>query len=99
MARGILPLFVFDGPHRPSWKRGNHVGGGGGVRKLEREFRTMIELLGGHWRRAEGEAEADLAAFVLSGEIDAVITDDVDTLLFRSPMVRRLRCLLPGRDL
>ncbi|KAL8287399.1 hypothetical protein RQP46_003257 [Phenoliferia psychrophenolica] len=89
MSRGILLLFVFDGPNKPRWKRGKNSGGGGGASKLERDFKLMIGLLGLHWRKAEGEAEADLAAFALSGEIDAVMTDDVDTLLFGAPLIIR----------
>lgn len=49
----------------------------------------MIELLGMEWRTAVGEAEAELAAMNERGEIDAVISDDVDTLLFGARLVIR----------
>ncbi|GAA5961009.1 hypothetical protein JCM21900_002272 [Sporobolomyces salmonicolor] len=88
LQHGILAVFVFDGPHRPSWKRGKHVAGqwrGPG----ERELKQMFELLGMEWRRAEGEAEAELAEMNRRGEIDAVLSDDVDSFLFGAEMVIR----------
>lgn len=90
MSRGILPLFVFDGPNKPRWKRGKEAKRAPWETKLIRNFKEMIDLMGGHWRVAQGEAEADLAAFAMAGEIDAVITDDVDTLVFGGTMVGRI---------
>ncbi|GAA5865309.1 hypothetical protein JCM1840_001521 [Sporobolomyces johnsonii] len=88
LQHGILAVFVFDGPHRPSWKRGKHIAGtwrGPG----ERELKKMFELMGMEWKRAEGEAEAELAEMNQRGEIDAVLSDDVDSFLFGAKLVIR----------
>jgi len=41
------------------------------------------------WRIAAGEAEAELAEMTVRGEIDAVLSDDVDNFLFGAKMVIR----------
>ncbi|PWY99515.1 hypothetical protein BCV70DRAFT_201081 [Testicularia cyperi] len=80
LALPVLPLFVLDGPNRPSWKRGKQVLGR--QHAIERSFCELIDAFGFLWRRAEGEAEAELAHLNQTGAIDAVLTDDSDTLLF-----------------
>ncbi|GAA5908695.1 uncharacterized protein JCM6883_004143 [Sporobolomyces salmoneus] len=87
LSRGILAVFIFDGPQKPSWKRGRHVGQGS--MRGNQEFKRMVELMGMEWRVAAGEAEAELAAMNVRGEIDAVLSDDVDTFLFGAKMVIR----------
>ncbi|GJN87952.1 hypothetical protein Rhopal_000907-T1 [Rhodotorula paludigena] len=88
LAHGILAVFVFDGPNRPDWKRGQQINGGWQGRQSP-EVQEMLELMGMEWRIAPGEAEAELAAMSRRGEIDAVLSDDVDTLLFGATTIIR----------
>ncbi|EKM54091.1 uncharacterized protein PHACADRAFT_185071 [Phanerochaete carnosa HHB-10118-sp] len=83
-----LVLFVFDGRERPTLKRGSRVGKSG-THNLTQEFKAMIECFGMEWRMARGEAEAELAYLNAQGIIDAIITDDVDTLVFGARTVIR----------
>ncbi|KZV78602.1 PIN domain-like protein [Exidia glandulosa HHB12029] len=88
MGTPLLPLFVFDGPKRPSWKRGKRVS----TKKdswLVTGMQNIINAFGYEWRYAPGEAEAELAYLNRIGVIDAVLTDDVDTFLFGATMVIR----------
>ncbi|BGP13347.1 hypothetical protein JCM10213_001466 [Rhodosporidiobolus nylandii] len=89
LKRGVLPLFVFDGPHRPSWKRGQRVGGQVFGGRSPQELKRMFNLLGVQWRDAPGEAEAELAELQKRGEIDVVLSDDVDAFLFGAEKVVR----------
>ncbi|KAF9043548.1 PIN domain-like protein [Hymenopellis radicata] len=87
----IIPFFVFDGPHRASNKRGKAV-----KYKLlpnEQNFRQLLECFGFGWqvvRIAPGEAEAQLAALSQLGIIDAVLSTDVDTLVFGADRILRV---------
>ncbi|GAA6056175.1 hypothetical protein JCM3770_004244 [Rhodotorula araucariae] len=81
LAQGVLAVFIFDGPHRPSWKRDRNVSGVWRGRS-EKDIITMLELMGMEWRRAPGEAEAELAEMSKRGEVDAILSDDIDSLLF-----------------
>ncbi|KAG8993040.1 hypothetical protein FRB90_000806 [Tulasnella sp. 427] len=84
----FLPMFVFDGPYRPSFKRGKNVNG---KRQhwLQSGFKRLIEAFGWEWRQAPGEAEAELAYLNRIGKIDAVLSDDVDNFLFGARVVVR----------
>ncbi|KAG8908742.1 hypothetical protein FRB99_002980 [Tulasnella sp. 403] len=84
----FLPLFVFDGPYRPSFKRGKRVDAKH-QHWLESGVRRMVEAFGWEWRLAPGEAEAELAYLNRIGAIDAVLSDDVDTFLFGARVVVR----------
>ncbi|KAI9059099.1 hypothetical protein FKP32DRAFT_1634581 [Trametes sanguinea] len=79
-------LFVFDGRSRPHVKRGSMMGKSG-THNLAKDFKQLIELFGMDWREAKGEAEAQLAWLNQQGIIDAIISDDVDTLIFGARMV------------
>lgn len=70
--RQIAVLFVLDGPERPRFKRGKHVQGG--AQNGEHELCDFIEAFGFEWRRAPGEAEAELAYLNALGKLDAVMT-------------------------
>lgn len=99
----FLPLFVFDGPKRPSVKRGKRVSGNN--HWLTTGMKNIIEAFGFEWRtvsngylrgsikanlyQAPGEAEAELAYLNRIGAIDAVLSDDVDNFLFGATMVIR----------
>ncbi|KAG2344309.1 hypothetical protein BDR05DRAFT_910413 [Suillus weaverae] len=87
MSMPLLPLFVFDGPKRPSVKRGKRVGGN--AHWLTTGMKNIIIAFGFEWRTAPGEAEAELAYLNRIGIIDAVLSDDVDNFLFGATMVIR----------
>ncbi|GAA6000605.1 hypothetical protein JCM10207_004573 [Rhodosporidiobolus poonsookiae] len=82
LKHGFLLLFVFDGPKRPAWKRGARVGGQVFGGRSPEDLKRMFELMGCEWRVAPGEAEAELAEMNRRGEIDCVLSDDVDSFLF-----------------
>ncbi|KAI0065376.1 PIN domain-like protein [Artomyces pyxidatus] len=83
----FLPLFVFDGPKRPSVKRGKRITGN--QHWLTNGMKEIIEAFGFEWRMAPGEAEAELAYLNDIGVIDAILSDDVDNFLFGAKMVVR----------
>ncbi|KAK4997284.1 hypothetical protein LTR66_003259, partial [Elasticomyces elasticus] len=76
----IQLIFVFDGNHRP-WKR-NRRGGN----RIDHERVRLLTRLLGHLRvphhQAPGEAEAECARMQACGVVDAVWSDDGDTLMF-----------------
>lgn len=49
---------------------------------LEKHFRGIIDAFGFPWMVAVGEAEAQCAHLYMTGVVDGIITDDVDTFLF-----------------
>ncbi|PBK73189.1 PIN domain-like protein, partial [Armillaria solidipes] len=83
----ILPLFIFDGPKRPDWKRGKKINKT--ANKLTTGMKTIIEAFGFEWRTAPVEAEAELAYLNATGFIDGVLTDDVDAFVFGAHTVVR----------
>ncbi|THH33505.1 hypothetical protein EUX98_g629 [Antrodiella citrinella] len=84
----ILPLFMFDGRERPRVKRGSKLGKTGS-HLLNKKMKEMLNIFGMEWREAKGEAEAELAFLNKEGFIDAVLTDDVDVLVFGAKMMIR----------
>ncbi|KAJ7097830.1 PIN domain-like protein [Mycena belliarum] len=84
---GVIAVFVFDGPNRPSVKRNKRVKVN--PHWLVEEFREMIELFGFHSYTAPGEAEAELAYLNRRQHIGAVLTDDGDTVVFGAQQVIR----------
>ncbi|KAE9389381.1 PIN domain-like protein [Gymnopus androsaceus JB14] len=89
LRQGFLPLFVFDGPKRPDFKRGRIINRA--ANKLEPGMKHIIEAFGFEYRTAPGEAEAELAFLNRTGIIDGVLSDDVDTFLFGANLVIRNR--------
>ncbi|KAK7053587.1 PIN domain-like protein [Favolaschia claudopus] len=88
----FIPVFIFDGPARPSIKRGKVVKGDD--HWLTASFQSMIEGFGFYWFTAPGEAEATLSAMTSSGipcRIDAILTDDSDVFVFGAEVVLRIR--------
>ncbi|KAL0952086.1 hypothetical protein HGRIS_008722 [Hohenbuehelia grisea] len=83
----FLPLFVFDGPKRPDFKRGKRINTT--AHKLTNGMKQIIEAFGFEWRTAPGEAEAELAYLNRVGIIDGILSDDVDTFLFGALTVIR----------
>ncbi|KAG6809715.1 hypothetical protein H0H92_015036 [Tricholoma furcatifolium] len=87
MKSPFLPLFVFDGPLRPEWKRGKKINRTGS--KLIPGMKAIVESFGFEWRTAPGEAEAELAYLNRIGVIDGILSDDVDNFLFGATTVIR----------
>ncbi|PPQ63450.1 hypothetical protein CVT24_004982 [Panaeolus cyanescens] len=83
----FLPLFVFDGPKRPDFKRGKKVSKV--TNKLIPGMKRIVEAFGFEWRTAPGEAEAELAYLNSIGVIDGIMSDDVDNFLFGATTVIR----------
>lgn len=80
----IHPLFVFDGPNKPLFKRNKKVGGPGVKVASVPEFlaKQLLKQFGFPWHVAPGEAEAECALLQREGLVDAVLSEDVDTLMF-----------------
>ncbi|PFH50014.1 hypothetical protein AMATHDRAFT_92044, partial [Amanita thiersii Skay4041] len=87
MRTTFLPLFVFDGPKRPDFKRGKKINKTS--HKLIPGMKAIIEAFGFEWRMAPAEAEAELAYLNRAGIIDGILSDDVDNFLFGAQTVIR----------
>ncbi|KAI0644364.1 hypothetical protein C8Q79DRAFT_971273 [Trametes meyenii] len=74
-------LFVFDGRFRPKLKRGSRVGKSGSHPRAK-YLKELLDIFGIDWREAKGEAEVELAYLNAKGYVDAILSDDVDTLIF-----------------
>jgi len=84
----IHPIFVFDGPNKPPFKRNKRTGPTVAsipeflAKQLLKQFGFPIHL-------APGEAEAECALLQKEGVVDAVLSEDVDTLMFGSGVTIR----------
>lgn len=84
----IHPIFVFDGPNKPPFKRNKRTGPNVAsipeflAKQLLKQFGLVIHL-------APGEAEAECALLQREGIVDAVLSEDVDTLMFGSGITLR----------
>lgn len=87
----IHPLFVFDGPNKPLFKRNKRVGGPGVRVATVPEFlaKQLLKQFGFPMHIAPGEAEAECALLQREGLVDAVLSDDVDTIMFGSGLTLR----------
>ncbi|KAL0940796.1 Flap structure-specific endonuclease [Colletotrichum truncatum] len=80
LGQAIHPIFVFDGPHKPAFKRNKRSGrGNGGATAMAKR---LIRLFGFPIHDAPGEAEAECALLQQQGIVDAVLSEDVDTIMF-----------------
>jgi Holliday junction resolvase YEN1 len=88
IALSIHPVFVFDGPNKPPFKRNKRTGPNVAsipeflAKQLLKQFGYPIHL-------APGEAEAECALLQRKGIVDAVLSEDVDTLMFGSGITIR----------
>ncbi|KAF1945329.1 hypothetical protein EJ02DRAFT_451631 [Clathrospora elynae] len=88
IALAIHPVFVFDGPNKPPFKRNKRTGPNVAsipeflAKQLLKQFGYPIHL-------APGEAEAECALLQREGIVDAVLSEDVDTLMFGSGITLR----------
>ena len=84
----IQPLFVFDGPDKPPFKRGVRTNPNAAAASayFSQNTKELIALFGFPIHQAPGEAEAECALLQQSGIVDAVLSEDVDTLMFGCTM-------------
>ncbi|KAB2578803.1 Flap endonuclease 1 [Lasiodiplodia theobromae] len=85
----IQLLFVFDGPRRP-WKKGKTAG----MIKYQdmATLRRLLDLLRVPHHRAPAEAEAECVRLQQEGIVDAVWSEDSDSLMFGCTLlIRNLR--------
>ncbi|EKG15687.1 DNA repair protein [Macrophomina phaseolina MS6] len=84
----IHPLFVFDGPNKPPFKRNKRTGPN--VASIP-EFlaKQLLKQFGFPFHIAPGEAEAECALLQREGIVDVVLSEDVDTLMFGSRITLR----------
>ncbi|KAN0097872.1 PIN domain-like protein [Tylopilus felleus] len=78
-------IFIFDGPSRPDVKRRKQVRAI--PHWLVTIFQEMLVAFGFAWCEAPGEAEAELATLTQRGIIDAVLTTDIDSVVFGATCV------------
>ena len=79
---GLEALFVFDGSNKPPFKRNKKTSPQNGASLPNFLAKKLIQALGFPFHIAPGEAEAECAALQKAGVVDAVLSEDVDTLMF-----------------
>lgn len=85
LALPVHPLFVYDGRHKPPFKRGKAVSARSyGNSPIIQRSKDLIERFRFPWHEAPGEAEAECARLQQAGIVDAVMSNDVDALMFGS---------------
>ena len=88
LSLAIEPLFIFDGLNKPPFKR--NVRTGPHVASLPNLLtKQMLKLFGFPFLTAPGEAEAECALLQREGVVEAVLSEDVDTLMFGCTMSLR----------
>ncbi|KAK0460352.1 PIN domain-like protein [Armillaria novae-zelandiae] len=85
----VVPLFVFDGPRRPVNKRKKNITKTSDW--LTADFKCLLDGFGFSYWEAPGEAEAELAMLSKLGLIDAVMSEDFDTMVFGAQRVIRIK--------
>ncbi|KAI1110115.1 hypothetical protein F5Y14DRAFT_430003 [Nemania sp. NC0429] len=80
LSLSIQPILVFDGPNKPTFKRNKRSGRGDGMASAM--AKRLIRLFGFLVHDAPGEAEAECALLQQNGIVDAVLSEDVDTIMF-----------------
>lgn len=86
---GIQPLFVFDGPNKPPFKRNMKTGGSQSASLPNYLTKQLLKLFGFPFHTAPGEAEAECALLQKTGIVDAVLSEDVDTMMFGCSLTLR----------
>ncbi|KAF2675049.1 hypothetical protein BT63DRAFT_27517 [Microthyrium microscopicum] len=84
----IQPLFVFDGPNKPQFKR-NKWSGPNVATVPEFLAKQLLKEFGLPYHTAPGEAEAECALLQRERIVDAVLSEDVDTIMFGSGITLR----------
>ncbi|KAE8418787.1 hypothetical protein BDV36DRAFT_308360 [Aspergillus pseudocaelatus] len=86
LALPVHPLFVYDGKHKPPFKRGKATGSSYGSAPIIGLSKIMVDLFRFPRHDAPGEAEAECARLQRAGIVDAVMSNDVDALMFGSTL-------------
>ncbi|KAA8646429.1 crossover junction endodeoxyribonuclease [Aspergillus tanneri] len=86
LALPIHPLFVYDGKEKPPFKRGKASGVSYGSLPIIRLSKLLVDLFKFPRHDAPGEAEAECARLQTAGIVDAVMSNDVDALMFGSTL-------------
>ncbi|KAI4168385.1 MAG: hypothetical protein LQ343_006470 [Gyalolechia ehrenbergii] len=81
LSLSIKPLFVFDGSNKPPFKR-NIKTGSLGSQLPNFITKQLLDVFGFPYHTAPGEAEAECALLQKEGVVDAVLSEDVDTMMF-----------------
>ena len=89
LALPIYPVFVFDGKGKPRTKRGKTVSRWNGSCLPIETSKKLISLFKFPCHVAPGEAEAECAMLQKRGIVDAVMTQDVDAIMFGSGLTLR----------
>src|SRR5271154_5607895 len=88
LSRPIHPLFVSEGKNKPLTKRNKTVKAYGTC-MLDEISKELIQAFRFPYHTAPGEAEAECALLQRRGVVDAVMSQDVDTLMFGSTTTLR----------
>ncbi|CAG8908454.1 unnamed protein product [Penicillium egyptiacum] len=87
LALPVHPLFIYDGRQKPAFKRGKAVSNRScGNAPIIKRSKDLIERFRFPWHEAPGEAEAECARLQQAGIVDAVMSNDVDALMFGSSL-------------
>ena len=89
LALPIHPLFVYDGPKKPLAKRNKVVQRYCTTTVHNEMSKTLLQLFRFPFQTAPGEAEAECALLQREGIVDAVMSQDVDALMWGSTMTLR----------
>ncbi|XP_039592159.1 probable flap endonuclease 1 homolog [Polypterus senegalus] len=107
LENGIKPVFIFDGcpPEQKEGliaKRaesaGYRISWPGGVSNQVQNCQKLLDLLGVPYIQAPSDGEAMCAHLVKTGEVDAVASEDMDTLAFGSSFLIRQLNAKKGSD-
>lgn len=86
----VQPIFVFDGPKKPPFKRNQRTSMYYNGQSFETiNMKALIRAFGFESWNAPGEAEAECALLQKLGLVDLVITEDVDCVMFGASKVAR----------
>ena len=88
LALPIHPVFIYDGKNKPFTKRNKTVTAYGTCMPNEMS-KKLIHAFRFPYHTAPGEAEAECALLQKKGIVDAVMSQDVDTMMFGSTMTLR----------
>ena len=88
LALPIHPVFVYDGKNKPLTKRGKTVARYGSCISNEMS-KKLIQAFRFPYHMAPGEAEAECAMLQKQGLVDAVMSEDVDAIMFGSTLTLR----------
>lgn len=80
---------MFDGANKPPFKRNARTGGNKSASLPNYLTKQLLKFFGFPFHTAPGEAEAECALLQREGIVDAVLSEDVDTLMFGCSLTLR----------